>query len=122
MKTETTASGAVGLGRGGRLSRKRKRDAVLRLLRGGKPVDTLAGAGRHGRDPDRMAGHLRGGTLDISFQGRRHGSPKALPCRTDVRARSRWLDQPPDRGLAHVKDLGGFLQRHLASFCTLARR
>src|SRR3954462_7089011 len=34
MKTETTASGAVGLGRGGRLSRKRKRDAVLRLLRG----------------------------------------------------------------------------------------
>src|SRR5215218_8661827 len=34
MTTETTASGAVGLGRGGRLSRQRKRDAVLRLLRG----------------------------------------------------------------------------------------
>jgi transposase len=34
MTTETTASGAVGLGRGGRMSRKRKRDAVLRLLRG----------------------------------------------------------------------------------------
>src|SRR3954449_612965 len=34
MRTETTASGAVGLGRGGRMSRKRKRDAVLRLLRG----------------------------------------------------------------------------------------
>src|SRR3954453_15016569 len=34
MTTETTALGAVGLGRGGRLSRKRKRDAVLRLLRG----------------------------------------------------------------------------------------
>src|SRR3982750_2746478 len=34
MTTETTASGAVGLGRGGRLSRKRKCDAVLRLLRG----------------------------------------------------------------------------------------
>src|SRR3954465_12593001 len=32
MTTETTASGAVGLGRGGRMSRKR--DAVLRLLRG----------------------------------------------------------------------------------------
>src|ERR687894_1004177 len=34
MKTETTALGGVGLGRGGRLSRQRKRDAVLRLLRG----------------------------------------------------------------------------------------
>src|SRR4051812_6927231 len=34
MRTETAASGEVGLGRGGRLSRKRKRDAVLRLLRG----------------------------------------------------------------------------------------
>ena len=34
MTTEATASGEVGLGRGGRLSRKRKRDAVLRLLRG----------------------------------------------------------------------------------------
>src|SRR4051812_33199436 len=34
MTTATAASGEVGLGRGGRLSRKRKRDAVLRLLRG----------------------------------------------------------------------------------------
>src|SRR5215218_3268354 len=34
MTTETTASGEVGLGRGGRMARKRKRDAVLRLLRG----------------------------------------------------------------------------------------
>src|SRR5215213_9808843 len=34
MTTETTASGAAGLGRGGRMSRQRKRDAVLRLLRG----------------------------------------------------------------------------------------
>jgi transposase len=34
MKTQTTASGGVGLGRGGRMSRQRKRDAVLRLLRG----------------------------------------------------------------------------------------
>ena len=34
MTTETAASGEVGLGRGGRMSRKRKRDAVLRLLRG----------------------------------------------------------------------------------------
>src|ERR1700676_5642153 len=35
MKTETTtASGPVGAGRGGRMSRQRKRDAVLRLLRG----------------------------------------------------------------------------------------
>ena len=32
MATETT--GAAGLGRGGRMSRRRKRDAVLRLLRG----------------------------------------------------------------------------------------
>src|SRR3954468_24441468 len=34
MTTETAASGGIGLGRGGRMSRKRKRDAVLRLLRG----------------------------------------------------------------------------------------
>jgi transposase len=33
MKTQTTASGGVGLGRSGRMSRQRKRDAVLRLLR-----------------------------------------------------------------------------------------
>ncbi len=32
MTTETT--GAAGAGRGGRMSRQRKRDAVLRLLRG----------------------------------------------------------------------------------------
>jgi transposase len=34
MRTETTASGAVGLGRGGRMSRQRKHEVVLRLLRG----------------------------------------------------------------------------------------
>ena len=34
MTTQTTAAGQVGLGRGGRMSRQRKRDAVLRLLRG----------------------------------------------------------------------------------------
>ena len=34
MATETAPLGGVGLGRGGRLSRKRKCDAVLRLLRG----------------------------------------------------------------------------------------
>src|SRR3954464_13389500 len=43
MTTETTASGAVGLGRGGRLSRQRKRDAVLRLLRG-EDLETLSRA------------------------------------------------------------------------------
>src|SRR3954469_7487889 len=34
MKTQTTASGGVGLGRGGRMSRQRKRGAVFRPLRG----------------------------------------------------------------------------------------
>src|SRR5947208_7786418 len=34
MTTQTTAQDAVGFGRGGRMSRPRKRDAVLRLLRG----------------------------------------------------------------------------------------
>ena len=43
MKTETTALGGVGLGRGGRLSRQRKRDAVLRLLRG-EDLETLSRA------------------------------------------------------------------------------
>src|SRR4051812_2321276 len=43
MRTETTASGGVSLGRGGRLSRRRKRDAVLRLLRG-EYLETLSRA------------------------------------------------------------------------------
>ena len=34
MTDITTVSGAIGVGRGGRMSRQRKRDAVLRLLRG----------------------------------------------------------------------------------------
>ena len=34
MTTETMDAGAVGPGRGGRMSRPRKREAVLRLLRG----------------------------------------------------------------------------------------
>ena len=34
MTQTTTDGGATGLGRGGRMSRQRKRDAVLRLLRG----------------------------------------------------------------------------------------
>ncbi len=42
MRTET-ASGAVGLGRGGRLSRQRKCDAVLRLLRG-EDLETVSRA------------------------------------------------------------------------------
>ena len=40
---QTTASGEVGLGRGGRMSRQRKRDAVLRLLRG-EDIDTVSRA------------------------------------------------------------------------------
>src|SRR3954454_19523715 len=43
MTTETAASGGVGLGRGGRMSRKRKRDTVLRLLRG-EGLETLSRA------------------------------------------------------------------------------
>ncbi len=43
MRTGTTASGAVGLSRGGRMSRKRKCDAVLRLL-GGEDLETLSRA------------------------------------------------------------------------------
>ena len=43
MTRQTTASGQVGLGRGGRMSRQRKRDAVLRLLRG-EDIDTVSRA------------------------------------------------------------------------------
>src|ERR687894_1098501 len=43
MRAETTALGAVGLGQGGRLSRRRKRDAVLRLLRG-EDLETISRA------------------------------------------------------------------------------
>src|SRR5829696_4884452 len=43
MKTRIPASGGVGLGRGGRMSRPRKTAAVLRLLRG-EDLETLARA------------------------------------------------------------------------------
>ena len=43
MTTETTEQAGVGLGRGGRMSRQRKRDAVLRLLRG-EDLETLSRA------------------------------------------------------------------------------
>src|SRR4029453_9222948 len=43
MTIEATERTGIGLGRGGRLSRKRKRDAVLRLLRG-EDLETLSRA------------------------------------------------------------------------------
>ena len=43
MTTETTEQAGVGLGRGGRMSRQRKCDAVLRLLRG-EDLETLSRA------------------------------------------------------------------------------
>src|SRR3954447_22247901 len=43
MTIETTERTGVGLGRGGRMSRQRKRDAVLRLLRG-EDLETLSRA------------------------------------------------------------------------------
>ena len=43
MTTETTEQVGVGPGRGGRMSRQRKRDAVLRLLRG-EDLETLSRA------------------------------------------------------------------------------
>ena len=43
MTETTTASGAIGVGRGGRMSRQRKRDAVLRLLRG-EDLETVSRA------------------------------------------------------------------------------
>ena len=43
MMTTKTTGGAVGSGRGGRMSRQRKRDAVLRLLRG-EDLETVSRA------------------------------------------------------------------------------
>jgi hypothetical protein len=43
MTTETPEQVGVGPGRGGRMSRQRKRDAVLRLLRG-EDLETLSRA------------------------------------------------------------------------------
>ena len=43
MMTTKTTGGAVGPGRGGRMSRQRKRDAVLRLLRG-EDLETVSRA------------------------------------------------------------------------------
>ena len=58
MTIETKERTGVGLGRGGRMSRKRKRDTVLRLLRG-EDLEILSRAlGGDGCDPERMAGHL----------------------------------------------------------------
>lgn len=41
MTTETTTVAAAGLGRGGRMSRQRKRDAVRRLI-GGEDLETVS--------------------------------------------------------------------------------
>ena len=43
MTADTTAAvlGVAGLGRGGRMSRQRERDAVLRLLLRGEDLDTV---------------------------------------------------------------------------------
>jgi transposase len=43
MTETTTASGAIGVGRGGRMSRQRKQDAVLQLLRG-EDLETVSRA------------------------------------------------------------------------------
>jgi transposase len=43
MAEITTASSAIGVGRGGRMSRQRKRDAVLQLLRG-EDLETVSRA------------------------------------------------------------------------------
>ena len=43
MKTQIPASGGAGLGRGGRMWRQRKRDTVLRMLRG-EDLETLSRA------------------------------------------------------------------------------
>ena len=48
-----------GVGHGGRMSRQRKRDAVLRLLPG-EDLATLSRAGCHRSHPDRLAGGLAG--------------------------------------------------------------
>ena len=52
MTTVTTDAGGVGPGRGGRMSRPRKREAVLRLLRG-EDLETVSrvarGDGGHAR-------------------------------------------------------------------------
>ena len=45
MTIEATERTGIGLGRGGRMSRKRKRDAVLRLLRG-EDLKTLSRANK----------------------------------------------------------------------------
>ena len=53
MTTETTTVAAAGPGRGGRMSRQRKRDAVLRLVRG-EDLETVS------REPGRDGGDLSG--------------------------------------------------------------
>src|SRR3954464_5925416 len=86
MTTETTASGAVGLGRGGRMSRKRKRDTVLRLLRGaglpGSLRHPLIGrAPQEGDDDDRDDSFGRGwfgpGWADVAQTQARYGTAPA---------------------------------------------
>ena len=79
MTAETTGSGEVGPGRGGRMSRQRKTAAVLRLLRGedletvsralGVTAATLTGW----RDAFLAAG--RGGPGDPARQRRGAGEP-----------------------------------------------
>src|SRR5215208_5124751 len=81
MMTAEATGGAAGPGRGGRMSRQRKRDAVLRLLRGedleavsrslGVTAATLSGLAR------RLPGRRRGELGDTAR--RRRGARKQTP-------------------------------------------
>jgi hypothetical protein len=58
--TRKASGDGPGVGRGGRMSRQRKRDAVLRLLRG-EDLETVSRAlGGHRGHADRLAGGLPG--------------------------------------------------------------
>src|SRR3712207_4897810 len=126
MTTETTS--AVGPGRGGRMSRQRKRDAVLGLLRGedletvsralGVTAATLSGwrdaflaageaslstrpAGGQALESERLKARL--GRCPALARGR----PRAVPGRVLPGAAGRGRGGPTDRGSREAPEAGG---------------
>src|SRR3954469_18661931 len=92
MTTATTDAGGVGPGRGGRMSRPRKRDAVLRLLRG-EDLETVS------RSLGVTAANAE--WLARSFPGRRRGEPLD-PARGRRGAGERAAEGAPGRDAARA--------------------
>src|SRR4051794_39848516 len=97
MTTETAASGGVGLGRGGRLSRQRKRDAVLR-----RPVCCVL-HGAHHHSGNLLGPHGKaGGNADVGPSRVKEALRAVCAVKAVARHSTVLLQRPPFRAAPFV--------------------